>query len=227
MRSFWKEIGTKRVTAGAAMAALVCLLAPACRVTAQGRFPHQKTVESFVAASNFAIADFDGDRKPDVATVEMKTGESSGDVQYSIRFELTSGDTRVFGVTAPVGGLQIVAKDVNGDNALDLLVSTAWQHKQIAVLLNDGHGNFTMAAPEAFPASIWAVDNQWSSGSMPGSDGVVMLRCQNDPDAQPQQSAGASANRQVGRTQQTVSSHWSRLLLFALQGRAPPAFLQA
>ena len=65
--------------------------------------------------ASFAIADFDGDRKPDFATVEQK-GSASDTTRYSIRLQLTAGATQVFGVSAPAGGLQIVARDVNGDN---------------------------------------------------------------------------------------------------------------
>jgi hypothetical protein len=119
-------------------------------------------VSSAGFSSNFAIADFDGDRKPDLATVEIQKGGSSSSMQYSIRLQLTAGAAQVFGVIAPAGGLQIVARDVNGDDALDVLVSTAWQHKQVAVLLNDGHGKFTLADPAAFPQALRNSQEDWS-----------------------------------------------------------------
>ena len=115
--------------------------------------------------SNFAIADFDGDRKPDLATVEIQKGSSASRTQYSIRLQLTLGATQVFGVTAPAGGLQIVAKDVNGDDALDVVVSTALQHEQVAVLLNDGHGKFTLADPSAFPDLMRNSHADWSGAT--------------------------------------------------------------
>ncbi|HZV86578.1 MAG TPA: VCBS repeat-containing protein [Candidatus Binatus sp.] len=115
--------------------------------------------------SNFAIADFDGDRKPDLATVEIQKGSSASRTQYSIRLQLTLGATQVFGVTAPAGGLQIVAKDVNGDDALDVVVSTALQHEQVAVLLNDGHGKFTLADPSAFPDLMRNSQADWSGAT--------------------------------------------------------------
>jgi hypothetical protein len=124
--------------------------------------------------SSFAIADFDGDRKPDLATVEIQKGGSSGRTQYSIRLQLTVGAAQIFGVTAPAGGLQIVAKDVNGDDALDMVVSTALQHQQVAVLLNDGHGKFTLADPGAFPSAVRNSQAEWAGATTQIHDNVVI-----------------------------------------------------
>jgi hypothetical protein len=124
--------------------------------------------------SNFAIADFDGDRKPDLATVEIQKSSSTGRTQYSIRLQLTVGATQVFGVTAPDGGLQIAAKDVNGDDAPDVVVSTTWQHKQVAVLLNDGHGKFTLVDPAAFPQALRNSQADWSCATTQVYDNAVI-----------------------------------------------------
>ncbi len=113
-----------------------------------------------VANANFAIADFDGDRKPDLATVDLD-GFDAPNARYSIRFQLTAGPGQSIGVAAPFGGLHVAARDVNGDNALDLIVSTAWLHQPVAILLNDGHGRFTLASPAAFPATVWDFPTGW------------------------------------------------------------------
>ena len=110
----------------------------------------------------FAIADFDGDQQVDLATVQTGMGASSQS-RYWIRFELTSGNRQMFGVTGPAGGVQISPRDVNGDHALDLVVSTAWLNQTIAILLNDGHGNFTLADPNAFPDAAPSPQTEWSS----------------------------------------------------------------
>jgi hypothetical protein len=111
--------------------------------------------------SHFAIADFDGDHQADLATVQAGTGSASHS-RYWIRFELTSGNRQFFGVTGPAGGLQISSLDVNGDQALDLVVTTAWLNQTIAILLNDGHGNFTLADPGAFPDVAPDSQAEWS-----------------------------------------------------------------
>lgn len=112
--------------------------------------PQNLAVCSAQTSSQFAIADFDGDNLPDLATVE--TGQSnSTSTRYWIAFQLSSGSRRTLGITAPSGGLHLVSRDVNGDSFLDVVVTTAWVNRPVAVLVNDGHGNFTQADPSAFP----------------------------------------------------------------------------
>lgn len=208
-----------------ALLVLCSVLGPAGWVSAASTSTQHSPSSSAGFNSTFAIADFDGDRKPDLATVEIQKGSSASRTQYSIRLQLTVGAAQIFGVTAPAGGLQIVAKDVNGDDALDVVVSTAWQHKQVAVLLNDGNGKFTMADPAAFPADFWGSGGDWSSGTLPLCDSTVLVRieypaCELDRDSKfdgPQvQIKSAQASGSMGSTS---------LSLFSLLGRAPPAFV--
>jgi hypothetical protein len=217
----WQLRGAGRGIGQAALLALVCLLIPACRLMAQNT-PLRETRALSIAHPDFAIADFDGDREPDLATVEMERGSSSGHAHYSIRLKLTSGDSQVLGLTAPPGGLQIVARDVNGDNVLDLLISTAWQDQQIAIFLNDGHGNFTLAAP-GFSALSSGSDDEWSSGIIPGGDSVALVRCQMSPDAGRETSRCKSASCQIGLISGSVLHDSYRVLLLRVLGRAPPA----
>ena len=99
---------------------------------------------------HFLIADFDGDHKPDFATVNVDRTFIHL-TNYSIHLQLSQGYDSAIGLTAPSGGLQLISRDVNGDDILDLVVRTAFDSNLVAVLLNDGHGNFTLAKPELFP----------------------------------------------------------------------------
>jgi hypothetical protein len=182
----------------------------------------QAPVSSSEFKANFAIADLDGDRKPDLATVEAQKGNSSSATQYSIRLQLTAGAAQVFGVIAPAGGLQIVARDVNGDDALDVLVSTAWQHKRVAVLLNDGHGKFTLADPAAFPAAFWGSAGDWTSGTPALSDSTVLVRIEYPPGALDRESEFDGPRAQFERARASVPAGSTRFFLFSLLGRAPP-----
>src|SRR5438105_6355315 len=100
--------------------------------------------------SQFAIGDFDGDRQPDVATVEIARFNTLRS-RYWVSFQLSRGRLQTIGVTGPGGGLVLLARDVNGDRALDLVLVTPWRHELIAVLLNDGEGNFSPADPTQVP----------------------------------------------------------------------------
>src|SRR3984893_17919510 len=98
------------------------------------------------APMHFTIADFDGDSRPDLASVEV--GQSgSRDTRYWIAVELSGGSGQTLGITAPTGGLQITSRDVNGDSFPDVVVTAAWTNKPIVILLNDGSGNFTPVSP--------------------------------------------------------------------------------
>ena len=115
--------------------------------------------------SQFAIADFDGDQRPDVATLEMVRFNSL-DSDYWLSFRLSRGGLQTIGVTGPSGGLALLGRDVNGDCALDLVLVSAWQHRLIAVLLNDGAGNFAAAPPAQFQINILSSPAQ--AGTAPG-----------------------------------------------------------
>ncbi|MGD0906360.1 MAG: VCBS repeat-containing protein [Candidatus Acidiferrales bacterium] len=122
------------------------------------------TPVSSTGIPQFAIGDFDGDRKPDLAEVQVERSNSQT-TQYSIKVHLTSGPDQSMAVTAPFGGLRIVPRDVNGDNAPDLVVSTSFQHEPVAVFLNDGHGNFSRAEAASFPSAFVESDTNWITAS--------------------------------------------------------------
>jgi hypothetical protein len=96
------------------------------------------------------IADLDGDQRPDLATVSVaQTNLQSTD--YFIRLRFSASPDSTIGLTARGGGLDLSSRDVNGDSFLDLVVSTTLDSRIVAVLVNDGHGNFSVADPSTFP----------------------------------------------------------------------------
>jgi len=109
----------------------------------------------------FAIEDFDGDNRPDIATVVEGRG-GAADNHYRIRFQLSSGGSQNIDLTAPVGGLDITTRDVNGDDFADVVVTTTGTNRPVAVLLNDGAGTFTASDPSAFPGAFRKTNNFWS-----------------------------------------------------------------
>src|SRR5216683_3210378 len=121
--------------------ALLCFVGSAGPAHAASTDPQSWPPTSTQVTSQFAIADFDGDSRPDLATVQAGVS-SSWDAHYWIAFQLSSGPRQTLGITAPTGGLQITSRDVNGDSFLDVVVTTAWTNRPVAVLLNDGQGRY-------------------------------------------------------------------------------------
>jgi hypothetical protein len=98
-----------------------------------------------VGPGQFAIADLDGDLRPDSASIQV--GQHTGGMStYWIHVQVAAGP-QSFPVIAPAFGLVIKARDVNGDHAVDLVLATAWSRRPVAVFLNDGHGNFSRGEP--------------------------------------------------------------------------------
>jgi len=129
-------------------------------------------------APRFAIADFDGDRKPDMATVEVEQDAVIG-TRYSVRLQLSAGEATTIGITGPQGGLLLEPRDVNGDDAIDLIVTTALDSHFVAVLLNDGHGRFTQAREGEFPSIERNGGVRWNATRGPAAEfsALQVTRC--------------------------------------------------
>jgi hypothetical protein len=117
-----------------------------------------------VVGADFAFGDFDGDRLPDSATVQSGPSMASR-TRYWIQFDFSVGNRRSFALSGPSGGLQIVSRDVNGDSFLDLIISTRLANDPVAVLLNDGAGNFRLADAGTFAGTIWESRPAWAMGA--------------------------------------------------------------
>jgi hypothetical protein len=173
--------------------------------------------------SQFAIADFDGDSLPDMATVELgQTGTSRA--RYWIGFHMTAGSHQRIGVTAPIGGLEIATRDVNGDNSLDLIVTTTWLNRPVAILLNDGHGNFAVTDPAAFAGVVSSVDRAWTPPGSQAKDSVAALLSRSCGDC-----ALDHCSSQTSMPPESPATEVRRHLAFPLGvsvlGRAPPRFV--
>jgi hypothetical protein len=202
---------------------LLLLCAVFCFATRGTGLSSQK-VEAFAhgaaAATHFAIADFDGDSRPDLATVETGlVGVSHA--RYWIGFRLSAGARQMIGVNAPVGGLEIASRDVNGDNIVDLVVSTAWLKSPVVVLVNDGHGNFTIREPSAFSSALTNPSRTLESPAQQNPDTAIAVPARGSSDFIASERAVAS----VDSSEKLLTSNSLRkvfLLVVCSSGRAPP-----
>ena len=178
-------------------------------------------IASVGPGSSFAIADFDGDKRPDLASVEGgQIGSAS--TNYSIQLHLTTYGRQAIQFIAPNGGLAIEARDVNGDHAVDLVLTTAWFNQPVAVLLNDGHGRFTRAEPSEFPGAFRHSNRNWGSSSVQAQDVIGIP-------PQPRSGIWSDARNLPdvrGPTDSIPASSSGSLLdsfLIAYAGRGPPS----
>ncbi len=204
--------------------ALLCFMGSAAPAHAASAGPQSLPSPPSQVRSQFTIADFDGDRRPDLATVQV--GQSSSwETHYWIAFELSGGSRQTLGITAQSGGLQITSRDVNGDDFLDVIVTTAWLNQPVAVLLNDGQGNFRASDPSAFPGAFTTSEKSLASTIDEIKDATAVLpsrgptgNCSND--------SRFSSPRRVAKLLilwAFLNSRFSSVVSFL--SRAPPSFV--
>ncbi len=177
-------------------------------------------VYSLGSGQPFAIADFDGDKRPDFASIHG--GQSDSSTDYWIQLQLTGSGEHSFRFDAPAGGLVIEARDVNGDHAVDLVLATAWFKNPVAILLNDGHGGFSRVEPASFPAIFDQCGLKWAC-SLHQESGAVGCP------PQPRDGLCLRATRfselriQPDSIPDSRNSFLAHSFLIAHAGRAPPA----
>lgn len=175
------------------------------------------------SARSFAIADFDGDHRPDLADVQR--GQNSFTTSsYWIGLRLSTVGRQYIRLVAPPGGLAIEARDVNGDRNVDLVVRTEWFSQPVAIFLNDGHGNFSRAKPASFQEAFNPSNLSWGSTSNREEEAVAApAPSQSRDGACPEGSASAPGRSLAGLTLASLSRFLVSPFLISHAGRAPPS----
>jgi hypothetical protein len=102
-----------------------------------------------------ALADLDGDRRADLA-YSSPQGVVNGAYRYRVDVHLTTGPGTTFDVDSKaLGGLHISALDIDGDNDLDLVITSQFGREPVGVWINDGHGQFTQGRADSYAKGIW------------------------------------------------------------------------
>src|SRR5260370_11886193 len=177
-----------------------------------------------VDVQNFAIADLDGDVRPDSARIQAELN-SSGTTHYWIQLQLSALGRQSIHLVAPAGGLLIEARDVNGDQAIDLVLSTAWFRQPVAIFLNDGHGSFSRVEATAFTGAFTTSKNSLASTASRIKDATAVLPSR-DPTKNCSNGSKISSLRNVtGVLAPSASRNLPFSAVVSFLGRAPPYFV--
>jgi hypothetical protein len=170
-----------------------------------------------------AIADFDGDLRLDSAVIEPGAVVSGG-IHYSIQLHLSDTRGHSLQLVAPAGGLVIEARDVNGDHAVDLVLSTAWSRHPVAVFLNDGHGSFSRSETGLASDLISSSGTRFSpTGRVPCDSVGVPPQSDDSPCAMESDAIfHVASTRLIGTATERILANAS---LLSRPGRAPPLML--
>jgi len=111
-----------------------------------------------VSQLGWAVADFDGDSRPDVAITRMEA--RGGGYVYWVELDLSTNrkdgssqpQANLPAAVASISGLHLTPRDVDGDHDLDIVVTMGIARQPIAVWINDGKGRFEEGDLSAYPA---------------------------------------------------------------------------
>ena len=162
--------------------------------------PSNFVMQHFLNSTNsvFDVADFTGDGKPDIATLDFSSSGASISVLKGNgdgTFQQPGIETAVSGFTAPLSAAALVAGDLNGDGKNDVVF--AWtdgsNNGHVSVALGKGDGTFQTQTNYAVPGSGMGVLNGALIFGNDAADGIVLADVNGDgkPDIVFIASAGA------------------------------------
>ena len=127
----------------------------------------------------WVLADLNGDRTEDLARTGSFRPEGSGFIQ-EISLSFSDWESRALSVRISGVAYSLVARDVDGDSDRDLIVE-ALSREPLAVLLNDGGGEFHEGRLEDF-AHLFArrEPNSWDAAGRRLSSPFARDASQND-----------------------------------------------
>ena len=105
-----------------------------------------------------AVADFDGDSRPDMAITKMNA--QGGGYVFGLELNLSASHAGEPAARVPafpfiassMFGVHLTPRDVDGDHDLDIVVTMGFTRQPVAVWINDGQGGFEEGDLAAYPA---------------------------------------------------------------------------
>ena len=217
-----KPTGSIRAAIIATGCAILLLFGLAGRSTVEAAdIRRSGPITSVGPGPQFAIADFDGDVRPDLASIQAGSN-NSGSTNYWIQLQFSAVGRQSIRLVAPAGGLRIEARDVNGDHAVDLILATAWFNQPVAVFLNNGHGSFSRAEPAAFPEAFSESKTKWAPVSYQATE-AVGIPAQSGAGIRPNASCLPHGRSPARPIPLSSSGNLVSPFLISHAGRAPPS----
>jgi hypothetical protein len=105
-----------------------------------------------------AVGDFNVDGTPDLAIAD-RVSRAAGGYAYQIQFAVSGRAPRSVAFESEQAALSVRASDVDHDDDLDVVVSSALSHEVVAIWLNDGTGEFQATDARQFAPEIRALQS--------------------------------------------------------------------
>lgn len=113
--------------------------------------------------SSLLFADLDGDHRADAISVELDA-LSRANALYSVNLKLSTGSRETIALNVPRWGIELAARDIDGDHDVDLVISNIFTHEALQVYVNLGGGVFAPADPDSFNTVLWGEGSSIASG---------------------------------------------------------------
>jgi hypothetical protein len=132
----------------------------------------------------WAVADFDGDSRPDMAVTRMES--RGGGYVYWLELDLSTNrkdgssqaQANLPSAVSSIFGLHLTPQDVDGDHDLDIVVTMGIARQPVAVWINDGKGRFEEGDLSAYPALTSLEDLAFS---IPRGPDTAQIACDQGP----------------------------------------------
>lgn len=166
-----------------------------------------------------AVADFNTDGTPDLAIAD-RVSHPIGAASYRIEFSVSGRESKSVSFESDQDALTVRVSDVDHDNDLDVVVSSALSREIVGVWLNDGSGGFKASDARPFAAEIAPLHSL--DAADPSDDASSTGLAPRGPDGLPQSVRWTPATPQRAIVSVQPTRLHPELLASSASSRAPP-----
>ena len=181
--------------------------------------PDLRSALSSPLESNWVLADFNGDLRPDLASAHLTRHDARGYAQ-EVQVNLGRFGQTKFVFSSRAAKVELGAWDIDGDDDRDIVVFEALSKRPVGVWLNNGAGSFEEGDLERF-TKLWGGEDPRAWCAQPNSNAPFAIVEQRGQGTVPSVSAG---DRTGGAQRLPSPSHQipRKFRSSDLRPRAPP-----